>query len=69
MDHSSGGQGRKGMLGNRHMALRVAQIHRDQGAYRGQGSGGLAFLQRRFSRGEFIGGDVREGRGGGEVIT
>ena len=51
VDHPAGGQGREGVHGDGHVALRVAQVHGHQGAHRGQVPLRRQVLQPRLSRG------------------
>lgn len=51
--YPSGRQGRQQLHGHGHVALRVAQVHGDQGAYRGEVQGGREVLQHRLPRGVY----------------
>lgn len=51
VDYPTGGQGRERVHGDGHVALRVAQVHGNQGAHRGQVPLGRQVLQLCLPRG------------------
>lgn len=52
MGHPAGGGGRAGLHGDSILALRVAQVHCNQGTHRREMPVGRAIVQHRFSRGD-----------------